>query len=219
MVGVSASVNHPLHHKVKEFSSGTGSPFSQWVCVHRPVVLLIVLLLPCPSCHPVSSVRVLSGSQRTDQWKPTGLTFCGAILLIIELAPSMEDENKMKTHHLNESGRKGRIAPFILTVWRQCNVMWEAQLYIVYTNVLFICWSVCENEYERTCLVTKSQLFQLRATEAGDRIIMVALCNRADHYIFILFLLSSSFFFLFFPCLISAVGDWMFTILWHMVWP
>jgi len=27
---------------------------------------------------------------------------------------------------------------------------------------------------------------------------------------------SSSFFF---PRLISAVGDWMFTILWHMVWP
>ena len=49
---------------------------------------------------------------------------------------------------------------------------------------------------------------------------MVALCNRADHYIFILFLsfFLSSFFF-FFPRLISAVGDWMFTILWHMVWP
>jgi len=46
-------------------------------------------------------------------------------------------------------------------------------------------------------------------------LIMVALCNRADHYIFILFLLSSSFF----PRLISAFGDWMFTILWHMVWP
>ena len=44
---------------------------------------------------------------------------------------------------------------------------------------------------------------------------MVALCNRADHYIFILFLLS--FFFLlllllFFPRLISAVGDWMLTM-------
>ena len=50
-------------------------------------------------------------------------------------------------------------------------------------------------------------------------VIMVALCNRADHYIFMLWfvLLSSSF--LFFPRLISAVGDWMFTILWHMVWP
>jgi len=43
--------------------------------------------------------------------------------------------------------------------------------------------------------------------------VMVALWNRADHYIFILFLL------LLFPRLISAVGDWMFTILRHMVWP
>ena len=46
--------------------------------------------------------------------------------------------------------------------------------------------------------------------------LMVDLWNREDHYIFILFL--SSFFF-FFPRLISAVGDWMFTILRHMGWP
>ena len=39
---------------------------------------------------------------------------------------------------------------------------------------------------------------------------MVALCNRETIYIFILFL--------FFPRLISAVGDWMSTILGHMVW-
>ena len=50
-------------------------------------------------------------------------------------------------------------------------------------------------------------------------LIMVALCNRADHYIFILFLSSFFFLLLFFPRLISAVGDWMFTILWHTVWP
>jgi len=50
--------------------------------------------------------------------------------------------------------------------------------------------------------------------------LMVALCNRADHYIFALwFLLSSLFFLLFFPRLISAVADWMSTILLHMVWP
>ena len=48
-------------------------------------------------------------------------------------------------------------------------------------------------------------------------LIMVALCNRADHYIFILFL--SFFLLLFFPRLISGVGDWMFTILRQMVWP
>ena len=48
-------------------------------------------------------------------------------------------------------------------------------------------------------------------------IIMAALCNRAGHYIFAMwFLLSSSFFF---PRLISAVADWMSTILAHIMWP
>ena len=42
--------------------------------------------------------------------------------------------------------------------------------------------------------------------------VMVALWNRETIYIFILFLL------LFFARLISAVGDWMSTILRHMVW-
>jgi len=46
---------------------------------------------------------------------------------------------------------------------------------------------------------------------------MVTLCNRADH---IYFHAVSSFFLLFlFPRLISAVRDWMSTILPHMVWP
>jgi len=48
--------------------------------------------------------------------------------------------------------------------------------------------------------------------------VMAALCNRGA-IIFLpcsLYLLSI---FLFFPRLISAVGDWMFTILRHMVWP
>jgi len=47
-------------------------------------------------------------------------------------------------------------------------------------------------------------------------LVMAALWNRAGHYIFAVV----SFFFLsFFPRLISAVGDWMSTILPHMVWP
>jgi len=42
----------------------------------------------------------------------------------------------------------------------------------------------------------------------------------ADHYIFALWFLSSIFYLLFlFPRLISAVGDWMSTVLPHMVWP
>jgi len=46
---------------------------------------------------------------------------------------------------------------------------------------------------------------------------MAALWNRAGHYIFALWFLSF-FLFIFFPRLISAVGDWMSTILLHMVW-
>jgi len=50
--------------------------------------------------------------------------------------------------------------------------------------------------------------------------IMTALCNRAGHYIFALWFLSSSIFYLScFPRLISAAADWMSTILLHMVWP
>jgi len=48
---------------------------------------------------------------------------------------------------------------------------------------------------------------------------IAALCNRAGHYI-----LPCGFYLLFlsiylFPRLISAVADWMTTILTHMVWP
>jgi len=55
MVGVSASVNLPLHHKVQKFSSGTGSPgWSQkrdvkrlcvYVCVCNSLQVQIELLL------------------------------------------------------------------------------------------------------------------------------------------------------------------------------
>jgi len=49
-----------------------------------------------------------------------------------------------------------------------------------------------------------------------SQIIMAALRRICGHYIFALWLLLLLSFF---PCLISAVGDWMSTILPHMVWP
>ena len=42
-VGVIASVNHPLHHKVHKFSSGTGSPGWSRKKGHKTVVLVVVL--------------------------------------------------------------------------------------------------------------------------------------------------------------------------------
>jgi len=48
--------------------------------------------------------------------------------------------------------------------------------------------------------------------------VMVALRNRADHYIFAPWFLSS-FSFLCFPRLISAVADWTSAIIPHVAWP
>ena len=52
-------------------------------------------------------------------------------------------------------------------------------------------------------------------TPIKEELFMVALYNRADYYIFILWFLLLS---IFFPRLISAVAEWMSTILLHMVW-
>jgi len=43
MVGVSASVNLPLHHKVPKFSSGTSAPGWSWKKGHKTVVVVVVL--------------------------------------------------------------------------------------------------------------------------------------------------------------------------------
>jgi len=54
---------------------------------------------------------------------------------------------------------------------------------------------------------------------ANSLIIMAALCNRAGHYIFALWFLSSIYLSFFIPRLISAATDWMSTIILHMAWP
>jgi len=43
VVGVSASVNLPLHHKVQKFSSGTGLPGWSWKKGRKTVVLVVVI--------------------------------------------------------------------------------------------------------------------------------------------------------------------------------
>ena len=86
-----------------------------------------------------------------------------------------------------------------------------------------------DNECRPTLEAHNYQLIMVALWNRADHYIfgqwfllfMAALCNRTDHYIFaLLFLLSSSFFFLlYFPRLISSVDDWMSAILPHMVWP
>jgi len=43
MVGVSASVNLPMHHKVQKFSSGTGSPMWFRKKERKTVVVVVVV--------------------------------------------------------------------------------------------------------------------------------------------------------------------------------
>jgi len=54
MVGVSASVNLPLHHKVQKFLSGTVSPGCSRKKGHKTIVVwwgVVVTLLPLPWCY------------------------------------------------------------------------------------------------------------------------------------------------------------------------
>ena len=55
MVGVSASVNLPLHHKVQKFSSGTGSPGWSRKKGRKMVVVVVVLSQPEKACSPSSA--------------------------------------------------------------------------------------------------------------------------------------------------------------------
>jgi len=83
----------------------------------------------------------------------------------------------------------------------------------------WICWvKVFEVSFCILSSLLLSWVLDLVCRHWRAEVIMVVLCNRADHYIFMLWfviLLSSSFF----PCLISAATDWMSAILPHMVWP
>ena len=56
-------------------------------------------------------------------------------------------------------------------------------------------------------------------TPLFESVIMAALRSRCGHYIFALWFLSSIFYLFFIPRLISAVTDWLSTILLRMVWP
>jgi len=44
MVSMSASVNHPLHHKVQKFTSGTGSPRWSRTKGRKTVVVVVVVV-------------------------------------------------------------------------------------------------------------------------------------------------------------------------------
>jgi len=58
MVGVSASVNLPLHHKVQKFCSGTGSP--GWFRTKGRKTIVVVFLYSLYSCVEQCDLSVLA---------------------------------------------------------------------------------------------------------------------------------------------------------------
>ena len=89
----------------------------------------------------------------------------------------------------------------------------EVALRYILIHVSCVAW----NDDKRS-LKSQQTSAKSAALQVLKHFIMVALCNRADHYIFMLWFVLLSFFF-FFPRLISAAADWMSAILPHIVWP
>jgi len=84
-------------------------------------------------------------------------------------------------------------------------------------ELLVIVCTMPGNYCSQSVLLQPLHVFVLLITAAGAAsflIIMATLRRRSGHYIFVLWFLLS-----FFPRLISAVADWMSTILPQMVWP
>jgi len=109
--------------------------------------------------------------------------------------------------------------------------MWAKFVFIVHNVTVKFCWcSCCRQCYQmkhprlthkepvpKMCRKIVFHTYCQVCACICMFVIMAALWNRAGHYIFALWF--RSFFYLFFPCLISVVRDWMSTILAHMVWP
>jgi len=90
-------------------------------------------------------------------------------------------------------------------------------VYLVYSMTIIenICSTFFSVEYYFAIPVLLTNCFLLyHVYRIFLRLFMPALRSRCGHYIFALWFLSS-----FFLRLISAVADWMSTILPHMMWP
>ena len=101
--------------------------------------------------------------------------------------------------------------------------LWYHCLYcgILFSTISELKRYVCTHWWKSANIQTLQVVLHCLANTGNICLFMVALCNRADHIYFhpvSFFFFFFFFFLLFFPRLISAVGDWMSTILRHMVW-
>jgi len=85
-VGVSPSVNLPLHHKVQKFSSGTGSPGWSQKKGRKTVVVLVVFkstyrLSKCRDISLLSLLHVIMETVKSAWYKLIMKTLLGMIVL------------------------------------------------------------------------------------------------------------------------------------------
>ena len=173
-----------------------GKPF--WILLEQEMMGLAVA-----SAGPYANRLYLASDRLPCQYLTTCDIHFHSIMLVIYKFTLFSDRHRKWGHYA------------WLPASQKCTVhfLW-ARLLAAWNSLHADLWTVSDIDFKN-----KLKIVMWPSVDAfmNSSLIMVALCNRADHYIFILFLSSS--FFLFFPRLISAVGDWLFTILWHMVWP
>jgi len=133
--------------------------------------------------------------------------------------PTPSATSARSVRHIKSSADVGTMASH--TCW---SAGASREQYAVGNRVIFAVVHLCPPDHAIVCRSRDARL-ALGAALPGlastflFKLVMVALGQTiifSSCFFFLLLLLSSFFFF---PRLISAVGDWMFTILWHMVWP
>ena len=99
--------------------------------------------------------------------------------------------------------------------WRNLLSACNTQQLFTFLNSFSICFSSVHPVRATSFVSLLTSDHHLKSVECPDCLIMAALRSRCGHCIFALWFLLL----LFFPRLISAVADWMSTMLADMVWP
>jgi len=112
-----------------------------------------------------------------------------------------------------------KLFAYLFYMWRKCDVTVTFMTLLSCNSVCCMCGEAWSSRWlmtqltngQHACVLVFVPVVDILNIPCDCQFVLVALWNRADHYIFILwFLLLSSFFF---PRLISAVADWMSAIL------
>jgi len=167
---------------------------------------------PCSVCTP-SLTTSLNSLTMQSEYTHTCTSVTAIVLVnLSQLVVAFES-----THVIVHNFYVALIAPAggIVRWSSSSTIMWIfCKLVAIPQCISALChplWDGCHFLYVHSMMSLPSNWFYSAVLVSS--LIMAALHSRCGHYIFALWFL------LFFPRLISAVADWMSTILPHMVWP